>query len=174
MHIQRKFFSLSFLDPSWRKGASTLVSNSLFLLLIGVHFPGFCEPLFLFECVWFLCGFGWFQLWVFGCGRAESGSETFKAGDLLVNKEGVRVVSEKEVEAVKFFSLAFYVLHFISFFFGKCVYSIGLVSCFSFGFDLLILMKCFLWQEGVPEFLLFHKMGHFLFRRRERFGVCPL
>ncbi|ESW10684.1 hypothetical protein PHAVU_009G229800 [Phaseolus vulgaris] len=31
--------------------------------------------------------------------RAESGSETFKAGDLLVNKEGVRVVSEKEVEA---------------------------------------------------------------------------
>ncbi|KAL9314646.1 hypothetical protein ACSQ67_020098 [Phaseolus vulgaris] len=58
--------------------------------------------------------------------RAESGSETFKAGDLLVNKEGVRVVSEKEVEAVKFFSLAFYVLHFISFFFGKCVYSIGL------------------------------------------------
>ncbi|XP_014501350.1 mitogen-activated protein kinase kinase 2 isoform X2 [Vigna radiata var. radiata] len=30
---------------------------------------------------------------------SESESETFKAGDLLVDKEGVRVVSEKEVEA---------------------------------------------------------------------------
>jgi len=115
----------------------------------------------LIQCVCFVCGFGWFELWVFGCGRSESESETFKAVDLLVDKEGVRVVSEKEEEAVTFFSLTFYVLHFISSLFEKCVCSIGLVSCFSFGFDLLILMKCFLWQEGVPELVLFDKMGNF-------------
>ena len=35
---------------------------------------------------------------------SEPESGTFKAGDLLVNNEGVRIVSEIEVEAVTCFS----------------------------------------------------------------------
>lgn len=83
--------------------------------------------------------------------RTESG--TFKDGNLLVNKDGVQIVSQSDVEAVTFISLNFFI-------FCSCLfvcfelYPIGLFNCFFFGFDVLILMKCPLWQEGVPEFSL--------------------
>lgn len=46
-------------------------------------------------------------------GRTESG--TFKDGDLLVNKDGVRIVSQSEPEAVRF--PFFFFSEFASFFF---------------------------------------------------------
>ena len=121
--------------------------------------------MWLFVCFWFwLIGIvGIVGVW--NC-RTESG--TFKDGDLLVNRDGVRVVSQSEVEAVSvtyfslllFFNPFSYVLIFAPVFVCVCVcvsfniYSIGLFNCFfssSVAFHLLDLMNWLLWCEGIPD-----------------------
>jgi hypothetical protein len=56
--------------------------------------------------IYFVYGF-FVLIGIYFC-RTQSG--TFKEGNLLVNKDGVRIVSQSEDEAVTYFYLNFYFL----------------------------------------------------------------
>jgi len=88
--------------------------------------------------------------------RTQSG--TFKEGNLLVNKDGVRIVSQSEVETVKYFSLSLYFylafVYFVSFeLYIQHVLHLFYVFVFCFGFGCLDSNEMFSVTTGYLIFL---------------------